>query len=318
MPVDTETEIKTPAGTIKRTRSDADLPPSEEETESTMPYLQWPAVGSLFLWMIVPLGMTIYFSLIHYNLMNPDAHGFAGAENYKFLWEDPAFFPAILNTVVLLGSVLLITVGLGILLAVLYDTKFFGRNVATLLVIAPFFVMPTVSALVWKNMMLHPVYGLVAKVLGTFGISAVDWFGDHPMFSVIMIISWEWMPFAFLILFTSIKSLDYEQQEAAAIDGASGIQKFFSITLPHLYRAIGVVVMIETIFLLSIFAEIYTTTSGGRGTATTNLAYLVYSLGLQQFDIGIASAGGLLAVILANVVAFFLVRLLSNNLKAAR
>ena len=212
---------------------------------------------------------------------------------------------------VLLGSVLVITVGLGILLAVLYDTKFFGRNVATLLVIAPFFVMPTVSAL-------HPVYGLVAKVLGFFGIPTVDWFGDHPMFSVILIISWEWMPFAFLILFTSIKSLDYEQQEAAAIDGASGLQKFFSITLPHLYRAIGVVVMIETIFLLSIFAEIYTTTSGGPGVATTNLAYLVYSLGLQQFDIGIASAGGLLAVILANIVAFFLVRLLSNNLKAAR
>ena len=318
MPVDTETEIKTPAGTIKRTRSDADLPPSEEKAESTMPYLQWPAVGSLFLWMIVPLAMTIYFSLIRYNLMNPDAKGFAGLENYKFLWEDPAFFPAILNTVVLLGSVLVITVGLGILLAVLYDTKFFGRNVATLLVIAPFFVMPTVSALVWKNMMLHPVYGLVATVLAKFGIGTVDWFGDHPMLSVILIISWEWMPFAFLILFTSIKSLDYEQQEAAAIDGASGIQKFFSITLPHLYRAIGVVVMIETIFLLSIFAEIYTTTSGGPGTATTNLAYLVYSLGLQQFDIGIASAGGLLAVILANVVAVFLVRLLSNNLKAAR
>ena len=316
MPV--ETEIKTPAGTVKRTHSNDDLPPSEEEVESTMPYLQWPAVGSLFLWMIVPLAMTIYFSLIRYNLMNPDAHGFAGAENYKFLWEDPAFFPAILNTVVLLGSVLLITVGLGILLAVLYDTKFFGRNVATLLVIAPFFVMPTVSALVWKNMMLHPVYGLVAKVLESFGIGSVDWFGNHPMFSVIMIISWEWMPFAFLILFTSIKSLDYEQQEAAAIDGANGLQKFFSITLPHLYRAIGVVVMIETILIVSIFSEIYTTTSGGPGTATTNLAYLVYSLGLQQFDIGIASAGGLLAVILANIVAFFLVRLLSNNLKAAR
>ena len=313
MPV--QTQIKNPVETVKRTHSKDDLPPMEEEAGSTMPFLQWPAVGSLFLWMIVPLGMTIYFSLIHYNLMNPDATGF---ENYRFLWEDPAFFPSIINTVVLMGSVLVITVGLGILLAVLYDTKFFGRNVATLLVIAPFFVMPTVSALVWKNMMLHPVYGLVAKVLGLFGLQAVDWFGDHPMFSVILIVSWEWMPFAFLILFTSIKSLDYEQQEAAAIDGASGLQKFFNITLPHLYRAIGVVVMIETIFLLSIFAEIYTTTSGGPGVATTNLAYLVYSLGLQQFDIGIASAGGLLAVILANIVAFFLVRLLSNNLKAAR
>ena len=80
----------------------------------------------------------------------------------------------------------------------------------------------------------------------------------------------------------------------------------------------GVVVMIETIFLLSIFAEIYTSTSGGPGSATTNLAWLVYSLGLQQFDVGIASAGGILAVILANVVAFFLVRILARSLKGAR
>ncbi len=311
-------EIQTPSGEVKTTHPAADLPPAVEEADSTLPFLQWPAVGSLFLWMIVPLGMTIYFSFIRYNLMNPELTGFAKADNFKYLWEDPAFFPAILNTVILLGSVLVITVVVGVLLAVLYDHRFFGRNVATLLVIAPFFVMPTVSALVWKNMILHPVYGLIALALHSVGLPAIDWFGDHPMFSVILIVSWEWMPFAFLILFTSIKSLDLEQQEAASIDGATGMQMFFRITLPHLSRAIGVVVMIETIFLLSIFAEIYTTTSGGPGTATTNLAYLVYSLGLQQFDIGIASAGGLLAVILANVVAFFLVRLLSNNLKAAR
>jgi polyol transport system permease protein len=94
------------------------------------------------------------------------------------------------------------------------------------------------------------------------------------------------------------------------------VQFLFYVALSHLSRAIGVVVMIETIFLLSIFAEIYTTTSGGPGTATTNLAFLVYALGLQQFDAGIASAGGILAVVLANIVAFFTVRLMARNLKA--
>ncbi len=311
-------EIQTPAGEVKPTHPPDDLPPEAEDIDRVLPFLQWPAVGSLLLWMIVPLAMTIYFSAIRYSLLNPDMKGFAGFDNYRFLWEDPAFLPAIVNTLVLVGSMLLITVVVGVLLAVLYNHPFFGRNVATLLVIAPFFVMPTVSALVWKNMILHPVYGLVAIVLKALGQPGIDWFGVHPMFSVILIISWEWMPFAFLILYTSIKSLDHEQQEAAAIDGANAWQMFTRITLPHLARAIGVVVMIETIFLLSIFAEIFTTTSGGPGTATTNLAYLVYSLGLQQFDIGIASAGGLLPVILANIVAFFMVRLLSNNLKAAR
>ena len=96
-----------------------------------------------------------------YSLLNPDLHGFAGLESCRLsAAETKSFLPAILNTVILIGSVLGITVVLGTLLAVLYDRRFFGRNAATLLVIAPFFVMPTVSALVWKNMIMHPVYGL--------------------------------------------------------------------------------------------------------------------------------------------------------------
>jgi sorbitol/mannitol transport system permease protein len=278
--------------------------------------LQAPAVGVLLLWMIVPLAMTIYFSFIRYNLLNPDVKGFARLQNYRLLWDDPAFVPAILNTLILIGSVLVITVGLGTLLAVLFERRFFARNAATLLVIAPFFVMPTVSALVWKNMILHPVYGLLARTFSKLGLTPVDWFGHYPMLSIIILVSWEWLPFAFLILFTSLKSLDPEQREAAQIDGASPLQFFLNITIPHLKRAMGVVVMIETIFLLSIFAEIYTTTSGGPGNATTNLAWLVYSLGLQQFDAGIASAGGILAVVLANIVSFFLVKTWAGSLKA--
>lgn len=308
--------IQTPTGTIKPTHPVEEAAPATEDSERSLRFLQWPAVGSLLLWMIVPLVLTIYFSFLRKNLLNPDLKGFAGLDNYRFLWEDPAFLPAIINTMILTGSVLVITVGLGTLLAVLYDHRFFGRNVATLLVIAPFFVMPTVSALVWKNMIMHADYGLIAICLQAIGLPPINWLGAYPMLSIIIIVSWEWLPFAFLILFTSIKSLDHEQREAASIDGATGSQLFFHITVPHLKRAIGVVVMIETIFLLSIFAEIYTTTSGGPGTATTNLTYLVYLLGIGQSDIGIASAGGLLAVVLANVVAFFLVRSLQQNLKA--
>ena len=113
--------------------------------------------------------------------------------------------------------------------------------------------------------MMHPVYGFLAVFMNKLGLQPIDWFSTHPLLSIIIIVSWEWLPFAFLILFTSIKSLDQEQKEAAAVDGANPVQFFFYVTLAHLSRAIGVVVMIETIFLLSIFAEIYTTTSGGPG-----------------------------------------------------
>ncbi|AMO94086.1 binding--dependent transport system inner membrane component family protein [Collimonas fungivorans] len=279
--------------------------------------LQTPSVFLLLLWMIVPLAMTLYFSVIRYNLMMPEATGFVGLDNYAFLFNDPAFWPSILNTLLLIGSVLVISVVSGTLLAVLFDQPFFGRGIARLLVIGPFFVMPTVAALIWKNMILHPVYGLLAWAMRLVGLEPIDWLAEYPMLSVIMIVAWQWIPFAFLILLTALQSLDLEQKEAAQLDGAGPIRVFWYVVLPHLKRAITVVIMIETIFLLSIFAEIFTTTAGGPGTATTNLAYLVYSIGLQQFDIGIASAGGIIAVVLANIVSFFLVRMMAKNLKGA-
>ncbi|QDQ85222.1 carbohydrate ABC transporter permease [Paraburkholderia megapolitana] len=290
-------------------------PERTSQKASSARWLVTPSVAALVLWMAIPLAMTIWYSFTRYNLLNPDEKGFAGLDNYHYLATDPSFIPSIVHTLELIVAVLVITVVGGILMSVLFDRKFYGQGIARLLAIAPFFVMPTVSALIWKNMILHPVYGLVADGMRALGLTPIDWFATYPLTAVIMIVAWQWLPFAFLILFTAIQSLDQEQKEAARIDGAGPFAMFFFITLPHLKRAIAVVVMMETIFLLSIFAEIYTTTGGGPGTATTNLSYLIYSLGLQQFDVGLASAGGILAVVLANVVSFFLVRMLSKNLK---
>ena len=282
---------------------------------NTLP-LMAPSVVVLLIWMIVPLAMTIWFSFQRYNLIVPTIRGFAGYENYEFLLTDPALWTAMINTLLLVGWVLVITVVLGTLLAVLFDQEFFGRGIARLLVIAPFFVMPTVSALVWKNLLMHPVNGLFAFFAGLFGLPAVDWFASLPLTSIIMIVAWQWVPFATLILLTAIQSLDHEQKEAARMDGAGPFAMFFFIILPHLGRAISVVIMIETIFFLTIFAEILVTTSGGPGLASTNLAFLIYMRALLEFDVGSASAGGVIAIILANIVAIFLVRAIARNLES--
>lgn len=275
-----------------------------------------PAVIVLLLWMLVPLAMTLWFSFQRYNLLNPFLTGFVGFDNYRFLLNDPSLFRAMWNTLVLVGSVLIITVVLGTLLAVLYDQPFWGNGICKVLVIAPFFVMPTVSALVWKNMLLHPVNGISAFLSRSVGMSPIDWFASLPMTSIIMIVSWQWVPFAFLIIFTALQSLDEEQKEAARIDGAGPFAMFFYVIVPHLRRAISVVIMIETIFFLTIFAEIFVTTSGGPGLATTNLAYFIYTKALLEFDVGYASAGGVIAIILANIVAIFLVRTVARTLEA--
>ena len=173
-----------------------------------------PAVAMLLVWMVVPLVMTLYYSLLNFNLLSADTTSFAWFNNFKYLVKDADFWVSIWNSILMIGTVLLLSVVLGSLLAWLYDQDFKGRNVARLFVIAPFFVMPTVSALLWKNMMFHPVYGVFAAISHFFGLPPVDWFKDYPMLSIIIIMTWEWMPFAFLILLTSIQSVDSEQKRS--------------------------------------------------------------------------------------------------------
>ena len=142
---------------------------SQKSAPRTLPrLLQAPAVISLLLWMIVPLVMTIYFSTIRFNLMQPDNTGFIGLENYEYFITDPSFWPAVLNTVLLLGWVIVITVVLGLFLGLITDAPFPGRGIARVLLISPFFVMPTVNALLWKHMMMNPVYGVLAQVCDGF------------------------------------------------------------------------------------------------------------------------------------------------------
>ena len=276
--------------------------------------LQAPAVLLLLMWMIVPLSMTIYFSTIRYQLLYPERSGFVGWSNYEFFYTDPSFWPAVLNTLILVGSVLIITVVLGLALAILVDRPFKGRGIVRVLLISPFFIMPTVNALVWKNMMLNPIYGISAVISSTFGFEPIDWLTVFPLLSIIIIVSWQWTPFAFLIFMTSLQSQDREQKEAATLDGAGFWAQFRHLTLPHLARPIAIVIMIQMIFHLSIFAEISVTTNGGPGDASTNLTFMIFSQAFEGFDVGVASAGGVLAIILANIVAIFLVRAIGKNL----
>ncbi len=274
-----------------------------------------PSVTLLLAWMIVPLCMTLYFSFIDYNLLIPGDKEFVGFLNYEFFLTDPAFIESFFNTLLLVTGVLFITIGGGIALAILLDQAIWGRNYVRIMVLAPFFVMPTVSALVWKNMFMNPVNGLFAHFAEFIGVTPIDFFAQIPLFSIIIIVSWQWLPFATLILLTAIQSLDRDQLEAADLDGAGPFSKFIYIVLPHLSRAVTAVILIETIFLLSIFAEILVTTSGGPGYASTNITYLIYSQSLLQFDVGGGSAGGIVAVVIANIVAIFLMRLIGKNLE---
>lgn len=275
-----------------------------------------PSVFVLFIWMIIPLAMTIYYSFRFYRLISPERTGWVGFTNYVWFLNSPEFWLAISNTLLLVGGVLAITIIFGILIALLIDQPVWGQGPLRILVISPFFVMPPVAASIWENLFMHPQNGMFAAAAQGLGMKPILFMEGYPMASIIFIVSWEWLPFATLILLTALQSLSSEQLEAAEMDGASAFSRFRYIIVPHLTRAITVVILIQTIFLLGIFGEIYTTTQGGPGSASTTLPYMIFKQAIVAKDIGRAAAGGIIAVILANIVAYFLMRGIGRHLDA--
>ena len=301
--------------------------------------LQTPAVLLLLFWMLVPLGMTLFFSFIRYFLNNtrrpewtsPSIDNWRGFGNYQYVWNQDAFWLAIQNSLLIVCSILFLTVTMGIAIAVLINRSFRGRGIVRVLLISPFFVMPAVNAVLWINMLLDPVLGLqgiaVANIndviLGLRDAPLVGgFFSLWPKFepisfratqtsayAVIMMVTWQWTPFAVLIFMTSLQSEDQQQKEAAVLDGAGAWSQFRFLTLPHLGRPIAIVVMIQAIFHLSLYAEIEIVS---RGNGNKNLPYYIGEL--VNNNIGAASATGIFAVILANIVAIFLLRMVGKTL----
>ena len=301
--------------------------------------LQTPAVVLLLIWMLVPLGMTLFFSFIRYvlnNLRNPDwtspsFSNWRGFGNYEFVLNSKDFWLAVTNSLFIVGFILIITVVLGLALAVLVNRTFPGRGIVRVLMISPFFVMPAVNAVLWINMILDPGLGLQGLAVGGLN-NIIDGLRDFPVlgaffslwpelqpisfratqtsaYAVIMMVAWQWTPFAVLIFMTSLQSEDEQQKEAAILDGAGAWSQFINLTVPHLARPIAIVVMIQTIFHLSLYAEIEIVS---RGNGNKNLPYLIGEF--SSNNIGAASATGIFAVILANIVAIFLLRMVGKTL----
>ena len=310
-------------------------------SQRTLPRLmQTPAVLLLLVWMLVPLGMTIFFSFIRYVLNNlrkpewttPSIDNWRGFGNYEYvLYKSKDFWFAVQNSVFIVGSIIVLTVALGLAIAVLINRSFPGRGMVRVLLISPFFVMPAVNAVLWINMLLDPVLGLNGLIVnGLNGV--IDGLRDFPLlgnffsfwpelqpisfratqtsaYAVIVMVTWQWTPFAILIFMTSLQSEDQQQKEAAILDGASAWSQFVNLTIAHLARPIAIVIMIQAIFHLSLYAEIEIVS---RGNGNKNLPYLIGEFASN--NIGAASATGIFAVILANIVAIFLLRIIGKSL----
>ena len=258
----------------------------------------------------IPFVLTIYYSLFSWNLLKPGSFQFAGLENYARLLTDEPIRTAVLNTVVLTISVIAISVVLGLAIASLLNSEVFGKGLMRTLMIAPFLIMPTAGALIWKDTLLNPLFGLLPNLLTPFGLGRVDWVNRFPMAAVVTVEVWRWTPFMMLIILAGLQSQNPEVLEAAKVDGASALQAFRRITLPLVRPFIELGALLGSLFVVQTFDSIYMLTYGGPGEDTTNIPFLLYIVAFQGFNIGQASAIGVVAVVMTTIVATFALRTL--------
>ena len=269
-----------------------------------------PALIYVILVTQVPFVLTIVYSLQKWNLLHPEPARFTGLQNYIDVIGDPSTRTAIWNTIVLTVCAVSISVAFGVGIAMLLNREIFGKGIVRTLMIGPFLVMPTAAALMWKDTLLNPLTGLVNYLLGPIGLGRADWINQYPMASIVGIEVWRWTPFMMLIVLAGLQSQNQEVLEAARVDGARALQMFRYITLPFIRPFIELGSLLGALFIVQSFDTIFMTTQGGPGEATTNLPFLLYLVAFQGFDIGKASAIGVLAVILTMIVATFALRTL--------
>jgi len=217
---------------------------------------------------------------------------------------------AVWNTVLLTASVIAISVILGMAVAMLLNSEIFGKGLMRTLMIAPFLIMPTAGALIWKHTLLNPLYGLLPYVLAPLGLGRVDWVGQFPMVTVVTVEVWRWTPFMMLIILAGLQSQNPEVLEAAKVDGANAFQSFRRITLPLARPFIELGALLGSLFVVQTYDSIYMLTYGGPGEDTTNIPFLLYKVAFQVYSIVQASAIGVVAVIFTIIIATFALRTL--------
>jgi sorbitol/mannitol transport system permease protein len=256
----------------------------------------------------VPFLVTLYLSTLSWNALRPGSRSFVGLDNYGTVLSDGRLRAALVNTVVLTASSVIVSVVLGLGLAILLDRRFPGRGIVRTLLITPFLVMPMAAALLWKHAIYNPAYGLINGVLG----GDTDWVSKYPMVAVVATLVWQWTPFMMLIILAGLQSQSLETLEAAKVDGATAWQTFLHVTLPYLRPYLELSALLGSIYLVQTFDAVFTITQGGPGTATTNLPYEIYLTTFRKFEYGEAAAAGVVVVIGTIVVATFALRVLSG------
>jgi fructooligosaccharide transport system permease protein len=263
-----------------------------------------PALALLFTFLILPVLLAFFYSLMNYNMLNPEAKTFTGVDNYIRLFQDPIFFTALKNTLYFTVLVVPLQCAVALVLALLVNKKVKVASLGRVFFFSPVVTSMVVVAILW-TFLYNVNNGLINNTLNFFGIPNQPFLlsPDQAMNSIIFMSVWQAAGFQMMIFLAGLKDVPDTLYEAADIDGANAWQKFRNVTLPSIQHVTGFVLIITTIQAFRLFIQPYVMTNGGPSDSTKTLVFMLYENGFQFRDVGYSSA---------IAVVFFLVVIISS------
>ena len=267
-----------------------------------------PNLLLLVVFLFLPLITAILLSLQEASSFGPSS--WIGLDNYRRLLDDDVFWRTLLNTAVFTVATVPTSIGIGLLLAVLLDKAMPARSLLRTIIYVPIVISGLVTALIGLLMFDEGV-GMLNSILAGLGVGAVNWQtnGTLAMASVIVMTVWTRVGFAMIIYLAGLQDIPAEVREAAQVDGASGLQRFWYITTPMLSATTFFLVVMNVIWSFQVFDVVYVMTNGGPGNDTEMLVTYAYDQGFGPTrDFGYGSTVGVMLFVLTLIVTVFRLR----------
>lgn len=281
-------------------------PPTQGRGEVLL--LLGPAALYLVAFSIYPLITSLVRSFMDYN-QTKDTWRWIGLRNYEDLVTSSEFWAVVKNTLVLTTAGVTIQVIVGTALALFFNQNLRGSSIVRGILILPMLLTPIVVGLMWRAL-LNPEWGLLNWVAVKLGLGYVGWLSDShvALWTLVLVDSWQWTPFVFVVVYARLQALPQELFEAGAVDGASWFQRTRMLTLPLLMPAIVFAAVFRGIDAFRTFDLVFGLTNGGPVQSTSTLSFEGFENGFKFQRYGYASAVSYVMVIVAMIGVTLLFR----------
>jgi multiple sugar transport system permease protein len=270
-----------------------------------------PSMIFLILVATLPLASLLVMSLCRIDLTYPVDNGWIGLENYSYMPKDSRFWHSIWLTAIYTVTTVTLQVAIGLGLAMAFFRGFKGQGIMRVSVLLPMILAPVVVGLAWRTLILTPEYGILDYASMLLGFGSKPWLVDPTwaLISVIIIHTWQWTPFAFLVFLASLHAIPPEPLEAALLDTRTAWQRFRYVILPMLSPAIIIVIIFRTMIALRAFAAIFSATGGGPGTSTEILNLYTYRVSFNSLELGYGAALGTMLLLITVGISLIFFRM---------